>query len=86
MPTEKIDVRRLARQFHDSYERLAPRFGYETHPETREFDPESPNGRLMQAVCAEVARIVIEECAKVCEADDPYYGPMFAGSIREVMP
>lgn len=41
-----------ARLFHDTYERLAPSFGYETRKETRRFDPSSPNGRLMIAVCA----------------------------------
>jgi hypothetical protein len=40
---------RIARAFHDHYERLAPQFGYETRPETREFDPDSQNGRLMVA-------------------------------------
>lgn len=44
----------MARRFHDVYEHLAPEFGYETRPETREFDPDSPNGRLMIAVCREV--------------------------------
>jgi hypothetical protein len=44
----------LARQFHEAYERLAPQFGYETRAETRQFDPQSPNGRLMVAVCAEI--------------------------------
>lgn len=43
-----------ARRFHEAYERLAPSFGYETRTETREFDPTTPNGRLMIAVCAEV--------------------------------
>lgn len=47
----------LARQFHEIYERLAPGFGYETRTETRQFDPDSANGRLMIAVCAEVLRI-----------------------------
>lgn len=40
----------IARRFHDTYERLAPCYGYVTRPETREFDPKSPNGRLMIAV------------------------------------
>lgn len=44
----------LAVQFHETYERLAPKFGYETRRGTRHFDPESPNGRLMMAVCAEL--------------------------------
>lgn len=45
----------LAKRFHEVYERLAPSFGYETRTETRVFDPESKNGRLMVAVCAELA-------------------------------
>lgn len=44
----------LAVLFHETYERLAPNFGYETRPETRQFNPESPNGRLMVAVCTEI--------------------------------
>jgi hypothetical protein len=44
----------LAIKFHETYERLAPSFGYETRKETRAFDPTTPNGRLMVAVCAEL--------------------------------
>ena len=45
----------LARLFHDTYERLAPSFGYETRADTKAFDPETPNGRLMIAVCGQIA-------------------------------
>ncbi len=48
------DALQLATQFHEVYERLAPSFGYETRKETRQFDPTTPNGRLMVAVCAEL--------------------------------
>jgi hypothetical protein len=44
----------LARFFHDTYENLAPSFGYETRKDTREFNPESQNGRLMVTVCGAV--------------------------------
>lgn len=44
----------LAIAFHYIYERLAPSFGYETREETRSFDPESKNGRLMVATCREL--------------------------------
>jgi hypothetical protein len=44
----------LAIYFHATYERLAPSFGYETRTETRVFDPNSKNGRLMVAVCEEM--------------------------------
>ncbi len=49
-----INALETATKFHEVYERLAPSFGYETRPETRAFDPTSPNGRLMMAVCQEV--------------------------------
>lgn len=45
----------IARDFHETYERLAPSFGYETRKETKQFDAKSPNGRLMIAVCNEVS-------------------------------
>jgi len=44
----------LARVFHNIYEALAPDFGYETRKETRDFEPTTPNGRLMVAVCKEI--------------------------------
>ena len=49
-----VDAVAAARKFHDAYERLAPSFGYETRTETRLFDPDTPNGKLMVAVCGEV--------------------------------
>ena len=41
----------LAKLFHETYERLAPRYGYETRQDTKIFEPDSPNGKLMIAVC-----------------------------------
>lgn len=49
-----MDATELAKKFHDAYERLAPDYGYETRKETRAFDPHTPNGRLMIAVCQEI--------------------------------
>ena len=49
-----MNIEKLARIFHNTYERLAPKFGYETREDTREFNPESPNGKLMMAVIKEV--------------------------------
>jgi len=54
MVDTKLDALRLAMTFHQLYERNAPLYGYATRPETREFDPESPNGKLMTAVCMEL--------------------------------
>lgn len=46
----------LARQFHETYERLAPQFGYETRKESAKpwSDVPENNKRLMIAVCAEI--------------------------------
>lgn len=48
-----------ARLFHETYERLAPQFGYETRKETKQFDPNSANGRLMIAVCNEIIQAAV---------------------------
>jgi len=51
---------RLARLFHETYERLAPDFGYETRPETaipwEQIPDDNRNKRLMIAVAAEVLK------------------------------
>lgn len=56
-----MEAEKLARLFHKTYERLASSFGYETRPDTKEFDPKSPNGKLMIAVCREVISQVESE-------------------------
>jgi hypothetical protein len=48
----------LAVLFHVTYEKLAPQKGYETRTETRVFDPESANGRLMIATCAAIQKAI----------------------------
>lgn len=78
----KVNTEEIAREFHKTYERLAPNFGYATRVDTREFDPASPNGQLMQAVIATVIVPVLavpenrlDEIARIIEAtgaDGPY--------------
>jgi hypothetical protein len=50
------EANKLALLFHNTYERLAPSFGYETRQDTKEFDFKSNNGKLMVAVCAEILK------------------------------
>ncbi len=54
-PVALTDAEALAREFHETYERFAPAYGYVTRPETRTFDPESTNGKLMIAVCTAIS-------------------------------
>ena len=56
----KMTPEALAVLFHNTYETLAPEFGYETREETIIFDSESANGKLMIAVCAEILRVLDE--------------------------
>lgn len=55
---------RLARRFHEFYEQSAPAFGYITNPNTREFYPNSNNGRLMAWVCHEIVKEEKQELLK----------------------
>lgn len=45
---------KLAKRFHYWYELLAPSFGYETRKDTKDFDFNSKNGKLMIEVCKRI--------------------------------
>ncbi|MCK4820433.1 Lar family restriction alleviation protein [bacterium] len=49
-----MSTKKLAALFHNTYEELAPSFGYETRADTKELDFDSPNGKLMLAVCERI--------------------------------
>lgn len=51
---KNIKEEKWAKLFHNTYEQLAPSFGYETRTDTKVFDPESKNGKLMIEVCNRV--------------------------------
>lgn len=55
-PKVSPEAKALAVLFHDTYEKLAPKYKYETRPDTRKFSPTSKNGKLMLAVAAEVLK------------------------------
>ena len=53
---ETLEEVELAILFHNTYEKLAPSFGYETREDTKYFDITTPNGKLMIAVCKEIIK------------------------------
>ena len=55
-----FDPVEIAKKFHETYETLAPSFGYETRKDTKVFDPNSQNGKLMIAVCKEVGQYLFD--------------------------
>jgi len=53
-PKKQSPAMALAMLFHETYEGMAPEFGYTTNKATRKFNPNSPNGKLMVAVAQKV--------------------------------
>ena len=53
---ETLEEIELAILFHNTYEKLAPSFGYETREDTKSFDITTLNGKLMIAVCKEIIK------------------------------
>jgi hypothetical protein len=90
---EKRNGLELALRFHELYEQRAPDFGYETRKETRRFDPESQNGKLMISVCSTIAEEVKEKWTAFSEADavlrigkSNYHFPLSCYSdVREIV-
>ena len=64
----------LAKLFHDTYERLAPSFGYQTRPDSAKpwANVPEPNKSLMIAVAAEVLAAVRAEQAESVNACADY--------------
>lgn len=72
--TTTTKAERLARLFHETYERLAPSFGYQTREASAKPWGEVPenNRMLMVAVCAQVQREILAPRPD-CEAlESPY--------------
>lgn len=55
-PTDRDEIEKLAEMFHETYERLAPQYGYTTRKGSAvswEYVP-GKNKKLMLAVCEEI--------------------------------
>ena len=67
---ETLEEVTLAILFHNTYEKLAPSFGYETRLDTKSFETTTPNGMLMIAVCKEIIKWQQERSYSNNEIDD----------------
>jgi hypothetical protein len=67
---ETLEEVTLAILFHNTYEKLAPSFGYETRLDTKLFETTTPNGMLMIAVCKEIIKWQQERSYSNNEIDD----------------
>jgi len=48
------EIKKLVLEFHNTYEKLSTEYNYETRKDTRQFDFNSPNGKLMYSVIRKV--------------------------------
>lgn len=66
LPTEE----EMAIFFHEKYEELALSFGYTTRDDTRNFDKDSKNGKLMIEVCKEVKNWITTKQKNMAQQND----------------
>lgn len=55
------EILEITKKFHDTYEKLSKEYNYETRKETRVFDINSSNGKLMYATVNEIISPILEE-------------------------
>ena len=55
------EILEITKKFHDTYEKLAIEYTYETREDTKVFDINSNNGKLMYATVNEIVSPILEE-------------------------
>lgn len=55
------EIKKYTEMFHYTYEMLALNFGYETRKDTKKFDFDTPNGKLMYTTVEKIISPILEE-------------------------
>ena len=55
------EILEITKKFHDTYEKLAIEYTYETREDAKVFDINSNNGKLMYATVNEIVRPIFKE-------------------------
>ena len=55
------EILEITKEFHDTYEKLASEYTYETREDTKVFDINSNNGKLMCATVNEIVSPILKE-------------------------
>ena len=55
------EILEITQKFHDTYEKLASEYTYETREDTKVFDINSNNGKLMYATVNEIVSSILKE-------------------------
>ena len=61
------EILEITKKFHDTYEKLASEYTYETREDTKVFDINSNNGKLMYATVNEIVSPILEENKRLKE-------------------
>lgn len=61
------EILEITKKFHDTYEKLASEYTYETRKDTKVFDINSNNGKLMYATVNEIVSPILKENQKYKE-------------------
>ena len=61
MNNEIKEILEITKEFHDTYEKLASEYTYETREDTKVFDINSNNGKLMYATVNEIVSPILKE-------------------------
>ena len=64
------EILEITKKFHDTYEKLASEYAYETREDTKVFDINSSNGKLMYATVNEIVSPILKENKKQKEVID----------------
>ena len=65
-----LEILEITKEFHDTYEKLASEYTYETRKDTKVFDINSSNGKLMYATVNEIVSPILKENQKYKEVLD----------------
>lgn len=68
------EILEITKKFHDTYEKLASEYTYETREDTKVFDINSNNGKLMYATVNEIVSPILKENKKQKEVIDKAIG------------
>lgn len=66
------EILEITKKFHDTYEKLASEYTYETREDTKVFDINSNNGKLMYATVNEIVSPILKENLKLKNINEEY--------------
>ena len=66
------EIKEYVIKFHNTYEKLAPNYGYETRKDTKELDFNSSNGKLMYATINEIITPLLDYITNLQTIEQQY--------------